>query len=261
MRRQTTILVTVLVLMTCRLSAHDLFLVTGVKGAEGMVCARIGEHFPESMNGLTADRVDLFQLRARGGTKQLTGAESAKQFCAQLPETPGVIEMVVKPRFIKLAAKDFNDYIHGENFRQVIASREAHGQTGVEGRELYSRYAKLLVGDIADNATRLLGHTLEIVPEKNPLRLKPGDSLPVRVLFRGKPLAGVRVSAAYEGVELKGHEFPVTAETDQEGRAILKLDRSGLWYARLIHMIPAEGEPNVDWRSFFATLTFRLSPQ
>lgn len=241
------------------LAAHDLYLVTGVRGAENNVCARIGEHFPDSTNGITLDRVVRFQVRDAGVAKDLfAGArEEPKQLCAPLQNGPALVEMVVRPRFIELSAKDFNAYIHGENLREVIRLREQRNQTQAEGRELYSRYAKLIVGD-AEDATRPLGHELEIVPEKNPSQLKPGETLLVRILFHGQPLSGVRVSAVYEGAEPKGHEFPVTAETDEQGRARLRLDRSGLWYARLIHMVPAENERDADWRSFFATLTFRV---
>ncbi|SRR5581483_2124931 len=258
MRRFAVVLILVAV-SAVSLTAHDLYLVTGVRGTEDDVCARIGERFPESTNGITADRVELFQVRDDGGTKDLlvSAKEGTRQFCAPLRKRPAVVELVVRPRFIKLAAKDFNAYIHGETFRDVMRLREQRNQTEAEGKELYSRYAKLIVGDAKD-VTRPLDHELEIVPEKNPSQLKPGDTLPVRVLFRGKPLSGVRVSAVYEGAEPKGHEFPVTAETDEQGHASLKLDRPGLWYARLIHMIPAENERDADWRSYFATLTFRV---
>ena len=243
------------------IAAHDLWLVTGVAGARGRVCARIGEHFPVSSNGVSKDRVGLFQLRTADGAKPLTGTEGKKQFCAPLPNPPSpaaVAEIIAQPRFIRLAGKDFNSYIEGEGFADVIRARRQSGKTGAEGRELYSRASKLLIGKTGELATRPLGHVLEIVPEKDPAALAGGESLPVQVLFRGKPLAGVRVSAAYAGAEMKGHAFPVTAETGADGRALLKLDRGGLWYARLIHMVPAQDDPEVDWRSFFSTLTFEV---
>ncbi len=239
-------------------AAHDLYLVTGVAGARGRVCARIGEHFPASMNAVSADRLERFAVHNERGTMELKGRESDKSFCAVLPGAgPAVAEMIVHPRFIKLDAKDFNGYIEGEGFRDVMRAREQSGKTGEIGRELYSRSAKLLVGS-GTRATEALGHVLEIVPERDPATLAAGELLAVRVLFRGKPLAGVRVSAAYAGAEMKGHEYPVTAETDANGRAALKLDRPGLWYARLIHMTPAQDDPEIDWRSYFATLTFEV---
>ncbi len=242
------------------LFAHDMWLVTGVAGARGRVCARIGEHFPVSMNGVASDRVELFQVHTQSGVQPLKGIEGKKQLCASMsnPSASGAAELIAHPRFIRLDAKDFNSYIEGEGFTSVIAARRQNGKANAQGRELYSRYAKLLIGKTGDLATRPLGHVLEIVPEKDPAALAAGEPLPVQVLFRGKPLAGVRVSAAPAEAEMKGHDFPVTAETDAQGRALLKLDRGGLWYARLIHMVAAQDDPEVDWRSFFATLTFEV---
>ncbi len=248
------------------LFAHDMWLVTGVAGARGRVCARIGEHFPVATNGVAADRVETFQLRTESGAQPLAGVEGKKQFCAPLPSVTspnpaapaGVAEIIVHPRFIRLDAKDFNSYIEGEGFASVMAARRQNGRTNTEGRELYSRFSKLLIGKTDELATRPLGHVLEIVPQKDPSTLAAGEPLPVQVLFRGKPLAGVRVSAAYAGAEMKGHEFPVTAETGADGRALLKLDRAGVWYVRLIHMVAAQDDPQIDWRSFFATLTFEV---
>jgi len=249
-----------LLLTASTLSAHDLWLVTGVAAARGRVCARIGEHFPVSSNGVTADRVEAFQVRTESGVERLTGVAEKKQFCAPLPRSAGtgVAEMIVHPRYIRLEAKDFNGYIEGEGFASVIAARKQSGKADADGRELYSRFSKVVMGRAGSLATHPLGHVLEIVPEKDPATLVAGEPLPVQVLFRGKPLAGVRVSAAYAGAEMKGHEFPVAAETDAQGRALLKLDRAGLWYARLIHMAPAQDDPQIDWRSYFATLTFEV---
>jgi uncharacterized GH25 family protein len=78
------------------------------------------------------------------------------------------------------------------------------------------------------------------------------------VMFRGQPLAGVKLSAMYAGAQTTGHEYPVSTTTDENGRAVLKLDRPGHWYARLIHMVPSGGDPDYDWRSFFATLVFEV---
>jgi uncharacterized GH25 family protein len=163
--------------------------------------------------------------------------------------------MVVQPRFIKLDGKLFNQYIEGEGLNAVMRSRAQSGETA-EGRELYSRYSKIISGSA--DAKTVLGHTLEIVLEKNPAEIKAGEPLPVRVLFRGKPLADVQVAAVYAGAKLAGHKYPVATRTDSEGRAALSLDRAGLWYVRLIHMVPAVDDPDVDWRSFFATLTFSV---
>jgi uncharacterized GH25 family protein len=247
-----------LVISSGAAAAHDLFLVTGLRGAEGKVCARIGEQFPESANGVTADRVALFRLRSKSADRQLEGKEEPKQFCAPLPKANGIAEMVIQPRFMQLAAKDFNEYVSGEGLREVARIRKQNRQTDEEGRELYSRYAKLIVGSDPDSVSMPLGHTLEIIPSKHPAQLKPGENLQVLVLFRGNPLADAQVAAVYAGAELEGHTYPVLTRTDGEGRVLLKIDRPGWWYVRIIHMVQAENDPEVDWRSYFATLTLQV---
>lgn len=237
-------------------AAHDLYLVNGVSGAERRICARIGEDFPGSVSAVTPDRLEVFAVRtARTPFRKLQGKVSGDQLCAPAPEAKSfVAEMVVHPRYIKLGGKLFDSYVEAEGLKQVISARAQKGPNA-DGRELYSRYSKLIKGR---GGLEVLGHTLEIVLQKDPAELKAGESLPVQVLFRGQPLADAQVAAAYAGANLKGHKFPVVARTDSEGRAALKLDRAGLWYARLIYMVPATGDPEVDWRSFFATVTFRL---
>lgn len=246
------------ILISLPLEAHDLYLVNGVSGAERRICARIGEDFPSSVSAVTPDRLEVFAVRtARAPFRKLQGKVSGDQLCAPAPEAKSfVAEIVVHPRYIKLGSSLFDSYVEGEGLKQVLNARAQQGANAA-GRELYSRYAKLIKGR---GGLEVLGHTLEIVLEKDPAELKAGDSLPVQVLFRGKPLADAQVAAAFAGANLKGHKFPVVARTDGEGRAALKLDRPGLWYARLIHMVPAEGDPEVDWRSFFATVTFSIPP-
>lgn len=234
-------------------AAHDLYLTH----EKGRVCAGVGEEFPKSTNAVTADRVSIFQARTSEGALPLAGRVTGKQFCAATRAAePFIAEMTVQPRFIRLEAKDFESYVHGEGLQAVARARAERGEQVKPGRELYSRYSKLLAGANGEAATRPLGHALEIVPQRDPAGLRPGESLAVQVLFKGKPLADAQVAAVYAGAVMKGHEFPVTARTDKEGNATLKLERGGLWYARMIYMEPAQADPDVDWRSYFATVTF-----
>jgi hypothetical protein len=237
-------------------SAHDLYLtLESVKG----VCAGIGEHFPYSENAITADRLALFRVRDNRGATRLAGKIVSRQFCARVSNTDQFLaETVVQPKFIKLAAKDFNSYIHGEGLTQIEKQRADDGKHADDGRELYSRYSKPLVGKLSRDASQLLGHTLEIIPQRDPAELKAGETLQVQVLFKGKPLRNAQVSAVYENAKPAGHEYPVTTRTDESGVAELKLDRGGLWYARLIYMEPAQNDPEIDWRSYFSTLTFSI---
>jgi nickel transport protein len=54
------------------------------------------------------------------------------------------------------------------------------------------KFGKALTGSGAP-CDKVLGHELEIVPFSDPLTVKPGQKLRLRVLFRGRPLAGGEV--------------------------------------------------------------------
>lgn len=236
-------------------AAHDMWLVTGIPGAEDKVCARIGERFPDTVNAPTADRVTLFQFRSRGAVEKLNGTLADKQFCAPLFQAKdGVAEMVVHPRLNRIDYKRFAEFVRGEGLQHVVRPTDSGaGEVGY----LYSRYSKLLVGGAGESglATEALGHVLEIIP-MNPPAASLSD-FQVRVMFRGKPLANAQVAAVHEGASPEAYQFPVVARTDAQGVAVLKLTRPGLWYARLIHTIPTD-DPEFQWHHFFATLTFRV---
>lgn len=255
-------LLTVLILTISSLAfGHDMWIVTDVAGAEQKVCARIGETFPGTVNAPTADRVSRFELHAAGGPQKLTGTFGDKQFCAPLPPgTNGIAEIIVQPRLNQIDAKRFGDFVRMEGLEHVVKPA-AVASTDAPVKYLYSRYSKAIVGRPTVSAIRSsLGHVLEIVPQQDPRSLKAGESLRVQVLFRGQPLAGAQVAAVNEGASGESGKFPVTARTDQNGMAELKLHKPGLWYARLIHTIRMN-DPEFEWHHFFSTITFTVGSE
>lgn len=66
-----------------------------------------------------------------------------------------------------------------------------------------------------------LGHTLELVPEANPVApMGPGTAIKLKLLFRGKPLAGAKVSFIPRGVTLKaGFDPEYERVTGTDGKA------------------------------------------
>jgi len=172
-----------------------------------------------------------------------------------------VVRMDRAPQHIKLAADKFNHYLAEEGLESILEARRRAGEDKKDGRERYGRCLKLLlqVGDKTDDTCkRVLGQTLEIVPQANPYALKPGDMLPVLVLFEGKPLAGVKLfahSRAEEKVETQ------TAVTSREGTASFRLNRSGAWLLRCVHMRRCAGDAEADWESFWAALSFGRAPE
>ena len=89
---------------------------------------------------------------------------------------------------------------------------------------------------------------LDIVLLKNPFELKAGDSLPIKVFYRGKPIAGV-------GVEGRDHE--IVSTTDKDGMARIRMIR-GHQLISVGHKEPEKDDPDADYLSFTATLTIEV---
>jgi uncharacterized GH25 family protein len=101
-----------------------------------------------------------------------------------------------------------------------------------------------------------VGLPLEILPLTNPLTVKPGTVLPVRVLFDSKPLAEDNLGWDHPGLETSPRG---TARTNAQGQALIPVDRPGWMTIRLTHMTRPKA-PDFEWESFWTTLTFDVSP-
>ena len=55
-----------------------------------------------------------------------------------------------------------------------------------------------------------------------------------------------------------GHVEAVTTRTDGYGIARIPLSAGGRWYVKTIHMVERDAEPDVDYESNWATLTFEI---
>lgn len=110
------------------------------------------------------------------------------------------------------------------------------------------KYGKSIIvaGKGSGNVSQAFGHRIEIIPLKNPQELKPGDSLPVKILFEGKPLSTF-LYATYAGYYSEDEPFPVLSKSNEQGEALIKISQPGIWMV--------VGNHKVD---FSASLTFEI---
>jgi len=94
-----------------------------------------------------------------------------------------------------------------------------------------------------------LGTPLEIIPADNPLALKDGDKLGVRVLAAGKPVAGAVVT--YDGKP--------RGETGSDGTVNIRVKHGGLQLVQAATRTPHTG-PEADEVVHTTALTFALGP-
>lgn len=155
----------------------------------------------------------------------------------------------------------FNDYLAVEGLTPAIEERRRTHRQDRDGSETYRRCAKALmqIGPSAgeDIATRPLGLTLEIVPERSPYALPHATALPVHVLYHGRPLPGALVKFT----DLAQDEQPVeTHRTDPDGRAVFALPAKGSWLLNVIWTETRPPEAETDFDTSFSSLSFGFPP-
>ncbi|MGI4862284.1 MAG: DUF4198 domain-containing protein [Janthinobacterium lividum] len=182
-----------------------------------------------------------------------------------------LVVLTSSPSFLELPPDQFTAYLREEGLDFALYYRQKNQQTTTKpGREAYRRCAKTLVlatgsyalADRVDTVyRRVLGLPLELVPEQNPYRLKPGASLTVQVLRQGQPLKGALVqvweaNAATPGPG--GTPAHFASRTNNNGRVLLRLPGSGpyLLATNFMERAPATLVSRADWLSTWATLTF-----
>ena len=145
-------------------------------------------------------------------------------FSSQIKSADGVVSYVRAPKTDIPANSTLVDSTHIHGFAKTFLYVAGEGASD----ELVSKPA---------------GHTIEIVPLKNPATLARGAALPVQVYFEGKPYAGepIEVTADWEGAAASGTEL-WSAETDAKGQLSVPLRQSGIWQLVATIVVPAEGD-------------------
>jgi Domain of unknown function (DUF4198) len=263
LRRFRALLMAGLVLACTPPRAHDFWIEpTSFAPAAGQIVGlrlRVGEHLVGDPVALVPALVKRFVLADTLEARPVVGRQGGDPAGVARVTTPGlsIVGYVSQPNRIELAADRFNAYLTAEGLEAIGELRARRNQSGAQARELYVRCAKsLLLVAPADMAQgdRRLGLPLELVAERNPYAMADGADLPLRLSFEDQPLSGALVVAINS---LRPTERQA-ARTDRDGRVRLQLLPGGMWLVKAVHMIPAPADTDVDWLSFWASLTFEV---
>lgn len=240
-------------------------------GDSARLSLRVGEYFEGDLVGFsTSQTLDLRHFDANGNTDLralLPRDISTPSLLVSLP-VPGT-QMVIfnsQPNTINLSADSFHAYLHDEGLDFIKDQREAAGNAGKVGRERYRRFVKTLMRvaprpdkspheamKVDANHLTLTGQRLEILPVMNPLDLLPGDTLNLRVAFDGKPLGGALLKAWHKR---DSQTLLIRAKTGPDGFTSFNLPYFGTWMISVVHMVPVSGIADIDWDSFWSSLSF-----
>ncbi len=249
--------------------AHDLFFRAPryvLAPRSSVVIAVLSGTFSRSENAITRDRLAELVLAGPGGRRLVDvehWTEKDPKSTLRLAFEDGgtyVLGAAIRPRLLELSGKEFAAYLVEEGLDDVVAARAAQKRQDEPSRERYSKYLKAIfqVGDAAEAAPAALGHAAEIIPERNPYRLAPGDLLPVRCLVDGQPWARKVVFAGGRRGTSDQRFQPQRLVTDDEGRATVKIAGPGVWFVKLVAMREVT-DPEANYESKWATLSFEVS--
>jgi uncharacterized GH25 family protein len=215
----------------CMVVAHDLWLNIGNHSPEAgsKVSAKVvfGHNYPYFDILLTRDKLADFSCLCPDGKK----IEVSHTWEDKQGQKSGAL--VGEFTFDKTGTYIVSACLERKGDRQHVPS-------GKYGKSI------IVVGQGTDIVSRPLGQRIEIIPLKNPVDIKSGGALPVRIFFEGKPLS-TYVYGTYAGYHSETEPFPVVAKSDADGLAHVPINQPGTWMVLANHKV-----------DFSASLTFQI---
>lgn len=232
-------------------------------GKKGTIYVGYGHLLPVD-EVIAAEELDQFQLHGdKGAVKPLTKSGRSLHSNEVVFEEPGLYqaELTRKP----LIYCSYTDAAGKPGFvRQPknTAKLPAGATLKLSARSHQFSKAVVLCGEGSGRTAGPLGHPLEIVVESalGQQGYSADAPLKVRVLFDGKPLAGVKVDAA--SFTLSPDGLPETAsETDSDGRTTLELPEPGAWVLSVVHKFDSAAADRAafDQESYTASIAIPVA--
>ena len=246
------------------LRAHDFWIEpTGFSVDLGRVVGvklRVGQDFYGDPVPRSEGVIDQFIVVDAGGRRQVVGREGADPAGLLRVTAPGlmIVGYQSRPSPVTVPAEKFTQYLKEEGLDSIVAARARTGMSVREGREIFSRSAKSLLrsGALATGSgDRPIGFPIELVAERNPYEMRPGDTLTTRLTYQQVPLAGALVVAYNQ----RAPYHKLSVRSDRHGRAAFALNEPGVWLVKAVHMVPAPAGSSAEWESFWASLTFEIA--
>jgi len=256
-RFQAMILLSLFLLaaMVAPVLAHDMWVdvrdYTPAPGEEVTMVLAYGHHLP-AHGFLPKESLDEIYLLDPKGNRMEIQAYSDVEYKSQKALAQEGAYMVVAARKGGFWTKTTDGYQPGKS---------KQGLKNVIGCTYSAKYSKAIVNigaGTGDLLAKPLGHELEIVALADPARLRGGDMLPVKVLFRKKPLSGAQVLATYVGFSREKNTFAYATKTDASGMAKIRVATPGAWLVAVHHKDDYPNPAECDQYSFAATLTFEI---
>lgn len=263
-------LTAVVLLSATALAAHDFWIVptafTVGTGETLEIHGQTSTRFPTSLSAVAPERVAEARLLGSGTDERITELSTREKSLVlrHRPTTAGqrVVAVALASRSARTTPERLQRYIALEGAPELAEryAREGAYPKTDSVTQSSAKFAKTVVevGRGGPRAfARVVGHPLELVPVNDPAALRAGDTLAVRLLYRGQPVAGAHLHAGpapRDSAQAAAHaDLAIT--TGADGIARVPIGVGGLWNVRSLHGAPAPGGTG-EWEVLFATLVF-----
>jgi uncharacterized GH25 family protein len=194
--------------------------------------------------------------------KELTVEQVSTSVYKFAPPSEGAFQIiaVMKPGFVTKTTDG----------RKMVSKKECTNPVDCFAYRMVAT-ALISVGAPGAGFAGLSKTSLEVTPLKNPVGLKVGDEIPVKVTFQGKPAKEIKVQAANSenkpaaapeaahGQEGQAHamhqHWAQEVETNGDGVAVIKVTTGGPWMFMVNHEVPYEDQSECDRYSYRTSLT------
>ncbi|MEZ6041705.1 MAG: DUF4198 domain-containing protein [Planctomycetaceae bacterium] len=253
----------VFIQFTPEISAHDFWIEPSTFRAASseliFVRLKVGQDFDGASLRRNPTAIQSFRTTFDDGVSEIQGNPGDEPAGFVLLPSPGlhVLSYQSHPTKLMMNAERFQAYLQEAGLDSVIRIRRERGQSETLGRERFIRCAKAMVlagKENSDGFDRILGLTLELIPETNPHTIQPGHIMSLRLLHDKQPQGDALVFAR----NMNTPDQPVSARTDEEGRVRFCLPEHGQWLISCIQMVQVDNDNLVDWESRWASLTFQI---
>lgn len=235
-------------------NAHEFWIQPGSYSVEGPLRVQLfhGERFKGEVVPRNTPSIKRFEIVTPDGIEPMRGLHGASTSVAR-PFTSGTGVIVYESReYINLLdAEAFAAYLAEEGLTEIARAREQRGETSEPGREAYVRCAKSIVSarSAPDLAARPVGLPLEITLEQF------DRDIVASVVFEQRPLAGMRVVA----VNATQPDRLIELRSDDQGKVRFTPGVAGPWMLTTLHMVRTEDRDDVDWKSYWGSITFSIN--
>lgn len=230
-------------------------------GEKMVIDFMVGENFEGEFWDLTRHKVEKLTIHNRVSSMDLSQkvAMSKGNNLEYTFNNVGthLIAMESDNAYIELEAEKFDEYLTEDGLEYIKEERLKRGEQNHTSRELYSRYAKLLVqvGDKTDDTyKKSAGLKMEIIPSQNPYDLKSGDYMECKVLYRGNPEPNTLVKVwSHVGNRI----FLQNIYSESDGTIRFPVSSTGSWMISTVKMIRSNSS-KAEWESMWASLVFEI---